>query len=179
MLLIFTIRVAFHSRDEESAGWAWWPPRSEHREVYDFNLELDVSTLPCALPFVLTNPTTSTAAHSHSELHVTLHLFIFSPLSTPPATPTLFLSPTPLVYLFFHQIELVESKGIPTIPSQSWVRERGTLKMKGSGAQFRCRSLRVCVAMGVDLCLGLTKKASLLPKTPRRILRLQDGTVFR
>lgn len=47
----------------------------------------------------------------------------FYPLP-PSNTPTLFSSPTTPVYLFFHQIELAESKGIPAIPSQSRVRER-------------------------------------------------------
>lgn len=132
MLLIFTIKVAFLRSDEENldepVGWTWWPPRSEHRKVYDFNRELDVIStpylplfLPSAFPFALTNLPTN--AHSLSELHETLHLFIL-PLSTTPTTPTPSLSPTPPVYLFFHQIELAESKGIPTIPSQSWVRER-------------------------------------------------------
>lgn len=102
---------------DTSAGWTWWPPTSE---VYNLNLELDVSAhvdslhtfLSPALPFVLTN----------------LNFFPSQPTfpspSSPHGTPTLFLSPTPPVYLFFHQIELAESKGIPTIPSQSWVRER-------------------------------------------------------
>lgn len=162
-----------------SAEWTWWPPRSEQQEVFTTStwnwMSLLISTpyalfFSPALPFVLI-----AVAHSLSELNATLRFFI----PPPPSTPTLFLSPTPPVYLFFHQIELAESKGIPTIPSQSWVRERETQKMKGSEAQFRCRSLSVCVAMGVDLCLGQTKRESLLPQTPRRILRLQDGTILR
>lgn len=51
--------------------------------------------------------------------------------------------------------------------------------MKGSRTQFRCRSLNMCVVMGVDLCLSPTKKReSLLPQNSGRILRLNDGTLF-
>lgn len=135
MLLIFPIRVAFHRGDEEERsqmrwrGSTWWPPRSEHREVYDFNLELDVSTHLDSLP-PSPSPLRSSACTQPPSppsppplipplrSHITNHLFIFPPLH-PPTTPTFFLSPTPPAYLFFHQIELAESKGIPTIPSQS------------------------------------------------------------
>lgn len=148
------------------AGWPWWPPRSEHGKVYDFNLELDVSThldslppfpffvsplLSSVCPHQPRRPTTRSFPFLRAPCNASISSFFHFPLSASPATPTLFLSPTPPVYLFFHQIELVKSKGIPTIPSQSWVRERGTLKMKGSGAQFRCRSLRVCCNGGWPL----------------------------
>lgn len=94
-------------------------------KVYDLNLELDVSAhlhslaafLSPTLPFVLTPPTPH---HHHGAIpQCNPPSLQFYPLYPPPSTPTLFSSPTPPVYLFFHQIELAESKGIPAIPSQS------------------------------------------------------------
>lgn len=132
MLVISTIKAEQRRwYDEEVLGLDAAAPQKGHGHVDQSDshppfLRLRPGIICLGLPLLPLNT-------PPSPLFISFFRLSFSPTSSPclrsqPPRLTLpllsSLPLTPPAYLFFHQIELAESKGIPNVPSQTWVRER-------------------------------------------------------